>query len=296
MSKVFPPFSSPSTASSLPTSSSDPRPARTPPSPTTEGKASTASAPAFSSKPSASSESSDPVGHALKTFLASACAELTGSSKGWKRTATPSGAAWWALTTLAPTTAGNGSGSSPVLIPTPRATDGDRGGRGDLIQVLRGNKANSAHGDQRLPMLPTPTAQPYGTNQGGAAGRAGPVRPSLNSAVLALTPTAKGGMLAPAMQKQWAGARALQSLLVAMLPTPMRRDWRSGRVSAETMGKNSRPLSETIHSRGLTGTAALLVITEWMMGFPPGWISPPSRRPTATRSSRSSRSSSAGSS
>lgn len=30
------------------------------------------------------------------------------------------------------------------------------------------------------PLLPTPTATPYGTNQGGAAGRVGPVRPSLD--------------------------------------------------------------------------------------------------------------------
>ena len=30
-------------------------------------------------------------------------------------------------------------------------------------------------------MLPTPSASPYGTNQGGAAGRVGPVRPSLQT-------------------------------------------------------------------------------------------------------------------
>lgn len=38
-------------------------------------------------------------------------------------------------------------------------------------------------------MLPTLTAQSYGTNHGGAAGRTGPVRPSLN--------TLAGGPLSP---------------------------------------------------------------------------------------------------
>ncbi len=113
------------------------------------------------------------------------------------------------------------------LMPTPRKTDADRGGRGDLIQVLRGNKTNSAHGEQR--MLPTPTATDYGTNQGGAAGRTGTVRPSLRTM---LTPTATG--------------------------------------------------SSNIH-----GTAVLLAIYAWMMGFPPGWL-PAAEAPTGTRWSRKS--------
>ncbi len=36
------------------------------------------------------------------------------------------------------------------LFPTPRRSDGERGGRGDLIQVVRGNKTDSSHGEQRL--------------------------------------------------------------------------------------------------------------------------------------------------
>jgi hypothetical protein len=62
------------------------------------------------------------------------------------------------------------------LLPTPRASDADRGGRGDLLTVLRG----------------------YETKHAGT------------------------------------------------LPTPTARDWRSGKASDETHGKNARPLNETL--------------------------------------------------
>lgn len=42
------------------------------------------------------------------------------------------------------------------MFPTPRSSDGERGGRGDLIQVVRGNKINSGRGEQSL--WPTPRA------------------------------------------------------------------------------------------------------------------------------------------
>ncbi len=45
-----------------------------------------------------------------------------------------------------------------MIFPTPRRSDGERGGRGDLIQVVRGNKTDSSHGEQRL--WPTATAHP----------------------------------------------------------------------------------------------------------------------------------------
>lgn len=34
---------------------------------------------------------------------------------------------------------------------------------------------------KRIPPLPTPSAEAYGSNQGGAAGRVGPARPSLST-------------------------------------------------------------------------------------------------------------------
>jgi hypothetical protein len=122
-------------------------------------------------------------------------------------------------------------------VPTPRKSDGERGGRGDLIQVLRGNKSNSSH-KPRVPtptasdggpdhnkvsrtglnlpgavaafQIPTPTRQDYGLNRGGAAGRMGQTRPSLRS--LLLTPTAKGNTASPAMSK-WPAGAAMQDML-----------------------------------------------------------------------------------
>jgi hypothetical protein len=61
-----------------------------------------------------------------------------------------------------------------LVLPSPRASDADKGGRGDLLQAWRGN--SNSHFS-----LPTPTAVPYGNNRGGAAGRVGAVRPSLEA-------------------------------------------------------------------------------------------------------------------
>ena len=60
-------------------------------------------------------------------------------------------------------------------LPSCRASDADRGGRGDLLQAVRGN-SNSHF------KLPTPTANLYGSNQGGSMGRKNQKkRPSLES-------------------------------------------------------------------------------------------------------------------
>jgi hypothetical protein len=49
------------------------------------------------------------------------------------------------------------------------------------------------------------------------------------------------------------------------LPTPLARDWRSGKVSEATMQRNSRPLSEKI------GGKLNPQWVEWLMGWPIGW-------------------------
>jgi hypothetical protein len=127
--------------------------------------------------------------------------------------------------TSAPLTSGGGGSSSPglptpaardwkgegyagqlpnavALLPTPRATDGTKGGpnqrgsSGDLmlpsaVMLLPTPKATNNENRQSLDrygpnlgmalraLLPTPTATPYGNNQSPSAGAA--VRPSLNS-------------------------------------------------------------------------------------------------------------------
>ena len=82
-------------------------------------------------------------------------------------------------------------------------------------------------------LLPTPSASSYGTNKGGAAGRVGPERMSLDTM---------------ARKNLW--------------PTPTARDWKSG--SMGTQG-NSRPLSEQI------GGPLNPQWVEWLMGFRLGW-------------------------
>ena len=63
------------------------------------------------------------LGLLLKTSLLYELAVATGSSKTWKRSATPHGRAWWVLTRSAHRTEGGASGSSRGFYPT--ATAGD---------------------------------------------------------------------------------------------------------------------------------------------------------------------------
>lgn len=95
------------------------------------------------------------------------------------------------------------------LLPTPRATDGDRGGRGDLIQAMRGNASPSGH----FALLPTPTAMEYGSNQGGAAGRTGLVRRGLRHGI--------GGTVALLTLVEWMMGFPPRWLIDAALAVPV---------------------------------------------------------------------------
>ena len=183
------------------------------------------------------------------------------------------------------------------MLATPRTTDGQRGGRGDVLSQLRGYPSKHAgmptprasdmtaggHGDtgrmgtvrhqlhQAFETLPTPTKRDKRMDAWSPAydKRKSPTMDAvLSGAQMSLTLTAKGNLTAPSMQK-WAGARALAVLLA---------------------------------NHGLTGTAALPPVYGWMMGYPPGWLSRALRsavqeghlalvlpsKPSATPSSRKS--------
>jgi hypothetical protein len=87
-------------------------------------------------------------------------------------------------------------------LPTPRASDAEKGGRGDLLTVLRG----------------------YETKHAGT------------------------------------------------LPTPTARDWRSGKASQETHGKNSRPLNEKLSAMSGNRSGRMNPrFREWMMTLPLSW-------------------------
>ena len=122
-------------------------------------------------------------------------------------------------------------------------------------------------------------------------------------------------MASPSMAK-WSGHWG------TMLATPTKRDWRSGKASEATMQRNSRPLNEQVNmlltptkisgqaahaTRTLlgtslpsnarpareesSGTAALLAISEWLQGYPPGWLArawPPMATPSSRRSQKPS--------
>ena len=204
------------------------------------------------------------------------------------------------LVPSAPLTGVIGSGSWP----TPQAMDANKGNQPprpwDMGVSLPQRVAQA--------MLPTPSATSYGSNQGGAAGRVGKVRPSLDTMARkgmwptprANDPEKRGNFnpydprtgLAGAV-KLWPtptancstgaghggrdGGLKLQTAVAFAKPTS--RDWRSGKASPETMAKNSRPLSEQV------GGSLNPTWVEWLMGFPLGWtVCEPSETPSSRRS------------
>jgi len=247
------------------TSSQAPRPARTSAPPITPVEGSMARVADCSLSSPESSPSSDRRGSSLRMFLAFELAEVTGCSPSWRRQATPAGRSWWVLDMSAPPISGTGSG----LLPTPNATDAEKDrknpsqlrrhspglyatmlaplptpGNTNGGRIRRSPHATSGLGKRQVSLetvlhpdgwLPTPSAQDYGSNRGGAAGRVGEPRPSPRSM---LSPTAKVNLEAPSTDK-WAGARALRALMTSL---------------------------------GATGTPALARIYGWLQGYPPGWL------------------------
>lgn len=167
-----------------------------------------------------------------------------------------------------PEPAGSSGDAGVTLLPTPHQNcttgAGTSGRKGELnLQTA-------------VTLLPTPTAQNYGTNQGGAAGRTGAVRESLDT-------MARNGRFGD----------------VVLLPTPTLRDATRG---AGWGAQPGRPLSETIQRVAVEwGPYAAAVhrweavfgrpapaptqisprngkpqlsahFVEWMMGLPEGWV------------------------
>lgn len=181
---------------------------------------------------------------------------------------------------------------------TPRKTDADRGGRGDVLSQLRGYQSKHSG------MLPTPV-KPNG-------GR------TLTKEAIESGKRANG-------QKAQIDTPNILRYALETLPTPTKRDKRldsrspaydrrksptmdavmdgamTGRASDKWAG--ARALAQLLQSHGLTGTAALPVTYGWMMGYPPGWLSralrsavqegqlqlASSSKRSATRSARKSR-------
>jgi hypothetical protein len=109
-------------------------------------------------------------------------------------------------------------------------------------------------------LLPTPTAQSYGSNQGGAAGRTGPVRHSLESmARNGMWPTPTGslgdhaGLVTPDKARE--GGTLVEAVSARMWPTPTVGDSRNSRNA--TAGR--KPENDRHHS----GTTLSDAIKMW---------------------------------
>ena len=132
----------------------------------------TASDPVFGWKWPGSLAKYDPNSRSWKTRQCSLLGDSTEFSETWPRWGSMRDGEFSELTTWAPPTAANESGSWP----TPRRTDADRGGRGDLIQAVRGNE------NSHFKLWPTPhgfskdgkSNGPSGNELGRAVNRAFP--------------------------------------------------------------------------------------------------------------------------
>jgi hypothetical protein len=161
--------------------------------------------------------------------------------------------------------------ASTDLLATPRKSDGERGGRGDVLSQIMNYP--SAHAG----FLPTPAKRDIRMDRWSTAyeKRKSPSLDALmdGAAKMLHSPTRTANQTAPSMLK-WAGARALAAMLA---------------------------------DHGLSGTSALPVTYGWMMGYPPGWLlrpalalddpetiraranwSPPSATPSSRKSPKAS--------
>ncbi len=207
------------------------------------------------------------------------------------------------------------SGSSRPLS-TPTATMGDRGGRGDLIQQLRGNQSPSGHyaallptptaklGDERrgfpsqetaqkryaqgrrnlddaIALLPTPTANDYGSQNNGHRADGSTYRtagkPSLSTmARRGLIPTPTAGDASASGSRNTATSKAHPGISLTdwaigdggtgrLLPTPQAEDHRN----CADYSDGSRKQSPQLRHLGKGRLNPRFV--EWMQGFPLGW-------------------------
>ena len=151
------------------------------------------------------------------------------------------------------------NGTAFSLLPTPIANDAEKRGNFNIDRT----KCLPGELRQGLPMLPTPRANRWGLEDSH----------SKRDAWDAILPTPK------ASDADRGGRGDLLTVLrgyetkhAGTLPTPTARDWRSGKASDETHGKNARPLNETVTR--LAGNRSGRMnprFREWMMRYPIGW-------------------------
>lgn len=124
--------------------------------------------------------------------------------------------------------------------------------------------------------LPTPTANSYGSCQGGSAGRDGqPNRPSLQTMAargMWPTPLATDGSKGGPNQKGGKGDLRLSSAVHQRpFPTPLARDAHNRSGQAKRYLEQGRVnLQDRMAAEGITGSLNPTWV-EWLMGWPLGW-------------------------
>ncbi len=215
------------------TSSSGAAPAKTCPSPG-RGKASTAPSPASGFPCFASSAPSARPSCSGKTFLA------------------PDGGAWTAL--------------SPVSAASVTRWSGPKS------QPRTSAPPTCAEGSSSLPTYPTPSASSYGSNKGGAAGRTGEERLSLQSMATRgqwPTPSVKGNYNRAGLSPRSGDGLATAVLRAAgkQWPTPIASDATRGGGQSQTSRAEKT-------GAGLRNAVEGPLNPDWvelLMGFPQGW-------------------------
>lgn len=135
------------------------------------------------------------------------------------------------------------------------------------------------------PIVPTPTAQSYGTNHGGATGKVGPVRPSLETMARHNrwpTPRASDGEKGGPNQRGSKGDLMLASAVhqrsqngsSTRWPTPASCTGNGGAHGLDG-GAGSREMlrknTTEEEARGMACGQLNPTWVEWLMGYPPGW-------------------------
>jgi DNA (cytosine-5)-methyltransferase 1 len=134
----------------------------------------------------------------------------------------------------------------------------------------------STRGRSPAPLLPTPSAASYGSNQGGAAGRVGPVRHSLDSlARLDLLPTptvndSRNGRNATAGRSTGAASAHHTGTTLADVAHAEHFGRYAAAVARWSAVHGLPPTPTELGSRG--GVRLAPAFSEWMMGLAPGFV------------------------
>ncbi len=260
-------------------------PVRTSPPPG-KGPGSTAPARVFGPSSPGSFASYDPATCSWRTSPPSSPAKGRGGtghrsvefSETWPKWGTTRSGHGFPLASSGRPISDNGSGSSPTRekMPTPRSSDGERGGRGDLLAYVRTGKGS------RRREWPTP----HGMPKRGQRRRPGPSGNELGRAVLRAereeripTPTRADSRASrnstarrrPGGPKPHAGDTLTD--FVTLFPAP-------GEPAAGERSGAARRAGEPNPTGQLNPTWV-----EWLMGFPTGWtVLPPSAMHWSRRS------------